>query len=166
MLTPLVENLQSLIEVHQALVEMAERKKESVINDDLETLSSLVKEESKLVKEIERLEEERISLVKTYAESIGLKGDDITLSQLVSHIPNASDRDKIHHAATRLHQLITELKAKNELNNKLIEDALQYVNQSILLMTDPEDDFTYQGTGASARHASLVTNRSFFDTKA
>lgn len=166
MLTPLMRNLHSLVDAHQALVHIADRKKESVINNDLDTITSLLKEESRLVKEIERLEEERNSLVKTYAESIGIKAEGMTLSQLISHVPSVSQREELGNIATRLQQIITELKRKNELNTKLIQDALHYVNQSILLITEPDDEFTYQGSGAMDRNSPPVTNRSFFDTKA
>lgn len=166
MLTPLMRNLHSLVDAHQALVHIADRKKESVINNDLDTITSLLKEESRLVKEIERLEEERNSLVKTYAESIGIKAEGMTLSQLISHVPSVSQREELGNIATRLQQIITELKRKNELNTKLIQDALHYVNQSILLITEPDDEFTYQGAGAMDRNSPPVTNRSFFDTKA
>lgn len=164
-LNPLIQTLRELVEAHETLLALAERKRESLIADDLESLSLVVKEEGKLVKRLGKLEEERVFQLREYVHSLGLATEAVTLSQLIQLVPHSEEKSAIQQLADSLQEMVLEVKRKNELNTKLIQDALHFVNQSIDVITDPDDDLTYQDALTEER-GQTVTKRSFFDTKA
>lgn len=163
---PLLHTLDELVGCHKQLLKNSELKKQSLIAGDIDTLSQLIKEEGKIVRQLGKLEEERLYQVQEYMKRQGLVGKEVTLSQLISFVPREEDKTRLRGTAKTLQQVVGELQKNNELNAKLIEEALNYVNHSIDLFT-AEDEVNYQD-GSTLRKGTndSMSNRSFFDSKA
>jgi flagellar biosynthesis/type III secretory pathway chaperone len=166
MLKPLISTLEELIAIQEQLVEISQKKKDILIDGDIEKLSQLIAEESKLVRKMGKLEEERVFQVKEYLGRQGITSDEVTLSQLLSIIPSKEGKETIQSLADKLQKTIGQLQQHNDLNSKLIQDSLDYINHSLEMMTDNSGEgMNYQRPAGSVKK-NPSTGRSFFDTKA
>lgn len=166
MLKPLINACEEIVAVQEQLVNLSQRKRDILVQGNIDSLSKLIQEESKLVRLLGKLEEVRISRMKGYLESKGVLTEELTLSQLLQIIPEKADQTQIQELADKLQQTIQELQEHNELNAKLIQDSLNYINESIELMTDQsKETINYQRPAGNAK-AKSTSARSFFDTKA
>lgn len=166
MLKPLINACEEIVVVQEQLVNLSQRKRDILVQGNIDSLSKLIQEESKLVRLLGKLEEVRISRMKGYLESKGVLTEELTLSQLLQIIPEKADQTQIQELADKLQQTIQELQEHNELNAKLIQDSLNYINESIELMTDQsKETINYQRPAGNAK-AKSTSARSFFDTKA
>jgi flagellar biosynthesis/type III secretory pathway chaperone len=166
MLKPLINTLEELIAIQEQLVKVSLKKKDIVIANDIEQLSQQMAEESKLVRKMGKLEEERMFQVKDYVRRQGITADEMTLSQLLSIIPSKEGKEEIQSLADKLQKTMAQLQQHNDLNSKLIQDSLDYINHSLEMMTDNSGEgINYQRPAGSAKK-NPSTGRSFFDTKA
>jgi flagellar biosynthesis/type III secretory pathway chaperone len=166
MLSPFINTLEELNAIHAQLVQAAERKKSILVQGDIDALSKLIQEESKLVRQLGKLEEERVFQMNQYLARRGIQAEEMTLTQFLSVIPSSVEREEVRALAEKLQSTISQLKENNELNSKLIQDSLSYVNHSIELLTDSNDPMNYKSPAKNPNHSPSVPGRSFFDTKA
>jgi len=162
----LIETMSELVSVHEQLLEITTKKKDILIEGNIDALSKLIPEESKLVRSLGKLEEERMFQIKQFLQAKGLEAEGFTLVQLLQLISDKADRDELNRQAIRLQELIQMLKTHNELNARLIADSLHYVNQSIELLTDTRPDQINYQAPSSGKTPVTSAGRSFFDTKA
>lgn len=166
MLKPLINTLEELIAIQEQLVEVSLKKKDILINGEIEPLSQLIAEESKIVRKMGKLEEERMFQVKEYLKHQGVTAGEMTLSQLLSSIPSKEGKEAIQSLADKLQKNIGQLQQHNDLNSKLIQDSLDHINHSLEMMTDNSGaGINYQRPAGSIKKTPS-TGRSFFDTKA
>jgi flagellar biosynthesis/type III secretory pathway chaperone len=166
MLKPLISALEEIVAIQEKLVETSVRKKDVLMDRDIEQLAQLIQEESKLVRQMGKLEEERMFQVKEYLGRRGIVTEEMTLSQLLSIVPNKEDKEAIQALAEELQDSIKNLQQHNELNSKLIQDSLDDINHSLEMMTDHSaEGINYQRPAGSVK-GSTSSGRSFFDTKA
>jgi flagellar biosynthesis/type III secretory pathway chaperone len=166
MLSPFISTLEELITIHVQLVQTAERKKSILVQGDIDALSKLIQEESKLVRQLGKLEEERMFQMNQYLAGKGIQAEEMTLTQFLSVIPSSVEREEVRILAEKLQSAVSKLKENNELNGKLIQDSLNYVNHSIELLTDSNDPMTYKSPTKKLNQPPSTPGRSFFDTKA
>lgn len=157
---------EKIVAVQEQLVNLSQRKKDVLIQGNIDSLSKLIQEESKLVRLLGKLEEERISRMKEYLASKGIHTEELTLTQLLEIIPSKVDQIQIQELADKLQQSIQQLQQHNQLNSKLIQDSLNYVNDSIELMTDQSKEAINYQRPAGKLKTNSTSARSFFDTKA
>lgn len=164
----LINTMKELVTIHEQLLEVTSRKKDVLIEGNIDALSKLIQEESKLVRSLGKLEEERMFQVKQFLDSKGLEAEGISLAQLLHLIPTTEDREALQKEAEKLQQTVEEIRKLNELNAKLIQDSLAYVNQTIELVTDTNSDqINYQSPiKGPGKTPTSTGGRSFFDTRA
>lgn len=161
-----MSTFEDIVAVQEQLVNLSQRKRDILVQGNIDSLSKLIQEESKLVRILGKMEEERIFQMKEYLKSRGILSEEFTLAQLLQIIPEKADQAEIQELADKLQKTIQQLQQHNELNAKLIQDSLKYVNDSIELMTDQsKETINYQRPAGNAK-AQSTSARSFFDTKA
>lgn len=166
MLKPLISTFEEIVAIQEQLVNVSGRKRDFLVAGNIDSLSKLIQEESKLVRVLGKLEEERLFQMKEYLKSRGILTEELSLSQLLQIIPTKADQVQIQALAEKLQLTIQELQKHNELNTKLIQDSLNYVNNSIDLMTDQSKETINYQRPVGKGNANSSAGRSFFDTKA
>lgn len=147
-ISQLVHTIQQLIIQHEKLLQLANEKREIIINDRVDDLLRITAEESKIVKEISGLEILSRQLLRQAGESLGIPmQESSTLGELLESLPDtdAIHRNQLSGVRTKLLETIDQLKQVNELNRQLIEQSLDYITFQIDILTDaPDQDVTYQ----------------------
>jgi ABC-type transporter Mla subunit MlaD len=146
--TELLQMMHQMTERHERLLQLADTKKDVIIHNRIDDLMRITAEENAIVKEIGKLEETARQCLQRAAQQLGVAlGDAGTISDLLRALPeaHADFKSLLSDARDKLIETIDELKRKNELNQELVRQSLDYITFSIDLLTDaPEQDMTYQ----------------------
>lgn len=165
MIDQLLHVLKQLLDIHVQLLNTGIKKKEALIQGDVDRLSTILKEEDPLIRQLGKLEEERLSVVQQLYSEKQIENVQLPLVEFLPYVTEVDMREQLEQVYDKLKATITEFQHVNELNVKLIHDSLDFVNQSIELLTDVgAEQMNYkQPTQAGA---DVSARRSFFDTKA
>jgi flagellar biosynthesis/type III secretory pathway chaperone len=143
--------LERLYKSHEDLLALGERKTEVLKLGDMKALDVLLKEEDLQVKKLQLIEKERM-----------LKFANVTLGDVLEQAEE-SEKEKLLHLQDQLIQTYEALKSRNELNQELLEQSLQYVNMSLSMVQPQSEPATYSNLKKNP-YTSQAT--SLFDSKA
>jgi flagellar biosynthesis/type III secretory pathway chaperone len=160
-----INTLEQLNEVHLILLEIAENKKRSIIDNDIDELNRIVSKENKLLKQISALEQERVSAVNGFLKQKGYVATaSMTISTLIMMTTKADEKRSLQDAQSRLTETLKKLREANSANQELIKQSLAFIDFSIDLMAgDSSQDVTYSN---QVQHQSKGYGPGLFDSKA
>lgn len=160
----LVTTLQELGAIHQELLELAEQKKDVIVQNLVDQLNSIVNKEAKLLRRVGELEEQRVLHTNRFLAGKGYRPDPgITLTDLVRIVFKSEERRALLDAQRELTATLEALREANQLNQELIKNSLMFIDYSLNLMVGAEDEATYQNP---LQQQSGYKRASQFDTRA
>ena len=164
-LKPLFAVVDAMLNTHQELLALAQRKRDVLIRGDMDALNLIVKEENTLVFRVEKLESERIAFGRLLAARIGVQPEQLTATRVAELAGDEEEKRRMEELSAQLRNVIGELQKINNTNKQLIEQSLQFIRTSIELLTESPQVPTYGGTGET--NAPYAIGRiSYFDSKA
>jgi flagellar biosynthesis/type III secretory pathway chaperone len=160
-LNPIVAALDELIHIQQQLIEFAEKKRVILIERKVDELNLLVKQEAKLVKQLNHAENERERLTGELLQ----QHPALSFNQVIGQLPDKAIKNKLQSQMDQLQDLLSELQAKNKVNERLLIDSMNFVQHMIEQVTkSKQQHFNYQSP--LGQQTSQSSSRGFFDTKA
>jgi flagellar biosynthesis/type III secretory pathway chaperone len=162
---PLLETLNKLTEIHHELLVLAKEKTPVLVHNKIDKLNAIMHKENKLIKHVEELDQLRVQTTGEYLISRGYNPDPrISVNDLIKIIFKAEDKKALGEVQKGLFSIIMELRKVNEVNQKLTEQSLAFINYSMdLFVRTPEQDAFYQNPHQPTN--SAVRN-GLFDTRA
>ncbi|WKA53922.1 flagellar protein FlgN [Planococcus shixiaomingii] len=161
MLQSVVKTLDELIVIQKQLIDFAEQKQTILIERNINELNLLVKQEAKLIKQLGRLDQERERLVNAVLENY----PGLSFSQFIEVLSDKEMKHELRSCIEALQEVIAELQAKNRVNERLLQDSMNFVQHMIEQVTKTKNqNFNYQSP--LAQQKSQTSSRGFFDTKA
>ncbi|CAH1209594.1 putative protein YvyG [Paenibacillus auburnensis] len=144
-LTRLLELLERLDETHLQMLDLAAIKKQTIMDNKVDGLIDIMNRESKLMKLIGQLEEQRAEAAFTFLQGVGIRSNlNLNLTELSRLVFDPEDKSRLQQVQQKLSNTLHRLKKANELNQKLIEQSLTFIDYSLdLLVGRPNQDFTY-----------------------
>jgi flagellar biosynthesis/type III secretory pathway chaperone len=130
-----------------ALLLSLQREKHAVVHSRLDDLSESSKEKESIILKIRILEEQRVTLLKKLAHSLGCPSEEVTLTQLSKMVkePHAT---RLRKCSSNLSALIQSIQEINETNRSLLAHSIEVVRGSLTLMHNlMTSNPTYQRTG-------------------
>jgi flagellar biosynthesis/type III secretory pathway chaperone len=160
----IINMMEKLVDVHQTLNEQGVRKTEILKTGEMKALEALMKEEEATVSQLKAFEDERNAAVDSFLEQKSILPGNVTIEALIKFVkPEEQDR------LTAVHQMllneIVALKQRNELNQQLIQQSLQFVNLS-LNMVQPQAQPTNYDRPGKQKNQTDNNRHSLFDSKA
>jgi flagellar biosynthesis/type III secretory pathway chaperone len=142
----LLQTMSKLIQVHISLLELAERKTNILVLNQVDKLNQIVNKETSTMKQITILDLQRIEDISSLLLERGYKPNpNITVGDIIKLVVKADDKKLLSDAQKQLLSTIYKLREKNQLNQKLIEQSLAFIEFSMDLVLGPSDDgVTYQ----------------------
>lgn len=161
----IIQRLDNLNDIHLALLEIGERKKQVLIANDVGELTHMTQQESSLMKRVAEEEELWLAEIAAFLEAKGYTPEPhMTMSDLLNLIFHEEDKEALTAAQYRLLATVEQLKELNALNQQLIEQSLSFIDYTLNLMTeDPADHVTYQNPTKQGKSSA---GKGIFDTKA
>lgn len=146
-LNELTEILKEENELYKKLLDIAEDKKETLINNNIESLFEHVESDREHIDRVAELEERRLNLMNEIKENFEIE-DDLSYMEFVNQLPDYWG-EKLNPIRDELLATLEEFHIINEENKKLIEEAVKFNKFSIDLIVEnlKNNQYTYNETG-------------------
>jgi len=131
----LIEILKAEYTLYQDLTELSDKKTDLIIDQKIEGLEDVIVKEEKLVSQLQQLEEKRERLT-----------GERDLTDFIDDT-KPQHKDRMEELRNKLLEVTTKLRETNQLNNKLLKNALQLTNLNINLLTNNSKEGTYGKQG-------------------
>lgn len=156
------EILSEQLSVHEKLLTLSEEKREVLIKGSLPGLEKILKEEHKLIQEAQYLEKDRHAMILQLAENLKVDSSQLTISFLLDVVKDDPINNRINKLKTNLGEVLKELTQVNELNAKLLQQSLEYIQTTMETITDdPDQEIVYSNPIKS----NAKKGKSVFDAK-
>lgn len=126
----LAEVLRREYKEYLKLNDLAQSKKDTIVDNDVEQLSELIKKDSEIINIINDLEKERSKITGEICKNYNLGSEDINFNQLIKVIPDPW-KDELCEVRDNLLNVIEKLQTQNEQNKYLVTEALKLNNASL-----------------------------------
>lgn len=161
---PLIAVLGDMLRLYEELLAIADLKKDAIIQNRTNDLSRLTNQESRHLKKLNEMESEREVLVKEYFAAVGIAANPgRTLTELAQIVCKIEEKQELMEIRRRLTETLSRLKEKNQLNAKLIENSLQYIEFTLDILM-PSDDNGYDNPNSSPSRTG--NQRGIFEARA
>jgi len=149
-LEELTEILKEENELYEKLLDIAEDKKETLINNNIESLFNLVENDRDYIEQVSELEERRLTLMNDIKENFAIE-DDLSYMEFVEQLPDHWG-EKLNPIRNELLETLEEFHILNEENKKLIEEAVKFNKFSIDLIIENlnNNEYTYNELGKNS----------------
>ncbi|MDP5275881.1 flagellar protein FlgN [Chengkuizengella axinellae] len=160
----IVQHLEVLDQLHFNLLELGKQKKQVIIDNNIEELKEMMNQESMLIKQISDIDSKRVQAVINFARQKGVQPNpNITITELSRFIIDPEEKKALITAQGKLLKTMDEMKHINQLNQKLIEQSLSYINVTMeAALGTSNDHATYQNPLTSQQQGS---RKGIFDVK-
>jgi flagellar biosynthesis/type III secretory pathway chaperone len=138
--------MSQLYQVYQQILTLSRQKKSILVSANPAELAKVVKEEEVLLFKAGKLDAARNQVFKELISTLVIPKDKLTLQDLIALAPVAVAA-KLRKTSQDFDAVLAELKNQNELNTKLIQQALNLVNYNINLLTNNSVGLTYSAQG-------------------
>ena len=138
----IVERLANALEAETLLyrdaAEISAKKTDVIVKGKIEELDSLVKAEQAIILKIGKVETARERAIEQLSQALNLDLDGITLTEINSRIGEQSFQ-RLNSCQQNLVETLGGLKNTNDMNAQLIQNALDYVNFSVNILTSDQN---------------------------
>lgn len=160
-LNELMDVLEKETALYEDILKISRNKTRVVVEGKIQELDSIVKVEQNIVLQIGRLEDKREELVARIRTELGLDSEQITISEIVKHVPE-EQAVSLKASQEKMVNTLGELKNVNDLNSKLIRNSLDYIDFSVNLISAA--DISSNNYGESGQ-VNETKKRNLFDVK-
>lgn len=146
----LVDLLEAETGCYKKLLDMADNKKEVIINGDVPSLQEFTKLEQELAGHLLRLEKNREENLKDICLVTNKDKAGMTISRIIDMI-SGEEKDALIQATQELEAVIAVFKAKNDTNKALIAQSLEYIDftmNAVQSMRSMPESNNYQEKGS------------------
>lgn len=147
--------------IYEDLLKLSRDKTDIIVKGKVTELDNITKLEQTLILNMAKLEALREKIVNDLSAEIYVNPSEITVSELLKHLDD-SQAQRLEAYKTNLLNTISEIKDINEVNSKLINNSIDYINFSVnILSSTPAGDNNYGNTG----HTNEGKQKTYFDIK-
>jgi flagellar biosynthesis/type III secretory pathway chaperone len=152
-----------ILELCHQMLALGKTKREILVSGKTEGLEKIIKQEELLLMQIDKLETERSKKSREITEIHGIQLAEMTLSD-IAKLAEASVAGQIQEIGAHLKKTVGELGELNQLNNKLLQQALFFVNCNINLLVQNQAEPVY-GVQNSSNTTNTMRGRLLVDQK-
>lgn len=157
----LIETLDGLSETYDSLVNLGERKRAALVSIDAKSLSEILDEEHILIAKIQKLEQNRVEILKDLSKSDKTITEKTRATDFYRSAPSRAIEQKLIAAHNRLSKNVERALQLRENNQVLAQCALDAVQFQLNKLNGAAVEPTYSGTGSD-----IVSHKKNFDFEA
>ncbi len=162
MIEKLIEILEAQRQAYEQVYALSLQKKESIIENDAQSVNEIVKREWEFVSRISDLEEQRVALVASLAAEQQL-AELPTLQELYAYATQEQCR-RLDENAQALKELFNQQKLVNAQMQGLIELHMEYVDYMVnMFLVEPQTSNIYGNSGiveeGNAKNVNIIDSQ-------
>ena len=151
--------LKQQISIYESILNLSKKKTDVIVAGKVAELENFVKMEQAIVMRVGKLEQQREEIATQLAQSLGINHSSFTIMQIAGRL-DKQQQDKLKEYQQKLSNILESLKEVNNLNSKLIQKSLEYIEFSMNIMTSNESSGNeYENKGNTRKIQN--TNRLF-----
>lgn len=148
-------------EIYQEVLEIAKKKRAIIVEGKIKDLDDITSKEQAMILSIGKLENIRLAILKNIVSE--LKIDEVqNLSQLSQHLDEKSKQEIIN-IRDKFDDILKSVKNQNDLNSKLIQQSLEYIEFNKNLLTSLENQGSTYSSNADEKDMKMKNN--LFDAR-
>lgn len=144
------------------ILKLAEDKTDSLVKNDVEAIVAISEKERKMAEQTLKLNQAREQIIKALAQRLDKDYKTLTIAELRTLLKDPYST-QLNEIQTEMTELLRKLSARNEINKKLIENAIKFLDFNIQLLAGPDPASSTYGKGGL--EVSSNNSRSMFDYK-
>jgi len=151
---------------YEKLVALGEEKRQAVIAAEIDNLERISEQEQVIAGYLQNRANRRVSIMTDMAQVLGKEPTELTVSKLIGYMDNQPDEQrKLADAREGILAVGKRLKSINELNETLIEQALEMVEFDLTLFKSMRQAPETANYDKNAYNTGDLLSGSGFDTK-
>lgn len=162
----LLTTMEGETEHYKRLIDLNDKKKDSIIYQKLTELESITAQEQAIAEELASLEKKRLSLLNHMAVVMGREGEEITVSWMIDNLSNQpKDQNRLRKAKDDLVEAAKTMQTFNKQNQALLSQALEMVEYDITLIKSMKQAPQTANYGRDAQNTGDLLSMQRFDAK-
>ncbi len=157
----LLEIMDKESQIYAELTEIEKQKKKIIIENDVKALDAITKKEQGFVKTIVNLEDLRAQVIDGFCKFRNIPKID-TIDEIMEYL-DAEEKVQLKEKSNTLAGVINNILEVNDLNTKLLEQSIEYINYTMELARSLTEDEA--GYAEDARDKTIQVDKSIFDVK-
>ncbi|MDZ7672937.1 MAG: flagellar protein FlgN [Halanaerobiales bacterium] len=153
LLSELTEVLKKESTLYKKLLKIAEKKKETLVQNEIETLFDHVETDQELIDQVTKLENRRLEIMDKIDKKFDINSKELSYQDFINNTPD-NWQDKLNPIREDLVKTLEEFHVLNEENKRLIEEAVKFNKFSIDLIVDnlKKNNTTYHSKDKNRPH--------------
>jgi len=131
LINELIVKIGDMASIIESLTELAHEKKDVIIKNETDNLKAITAQENTLVGRYQRTEKAVSAIMDDIAMVLNQQRKTLTLGTIAEMIKEQDDYDEYSKGYERLKKNLELLKERNDMNNILISNALDYIDYSV-----------------------------------
>lgn len=158
----LIKALKYEYKTYSDILAIAEKKTDCLIRNDTAALSAITGQENKMADQTFKLNQVREQILTKICEEMGQDYKSFNINKLKESVKDPYKK-QLQDIQAKLSEVVDKLKIRNNTNQKLIENAIRYINFNIELIASPQPAVPLYGKGG--QEVAHNTKRSVLDVK-
>lgn len=155
----MITAMEKLLKLHQSLYALALKKTEIVKTGDIDALNQIIKDEQAHIAAIDKFEKERQRLAAVMVPN----AEQPSVADCIKAC-NPPGKETLGRLREALMDLILQIQQRNELNQQMLYQSLQFVNFSINLVVPQPESMNYGPKASKVKPSGYST--ALFNSKA
>jgi flagellar biosynthesis/type III secretory pathway chaperone len=151
------------LQVYRAILELSRQKRDILVAANAKELEIITGKEEALILQAGKLEGLRQNVLQELSSALMVSVADLTLMQLID-LADPATSQQLAKLQAEFAKLTGELAPINDLNARLLQQALTYINYNVNILTQNAMGPTYGATPQQAG-TDAATRRALFDKK-
>lgn len=148
-------------EIYKEVLEVAKQKKQIIVEGKMKELDDITSKEQAIILSIGKLESIRAAILKNIVNELDID-EAQNISQLSKYLDDKSKK-KILAIRDKFKDILIDVRNQNDLNNKLIQQSLEYIEFNKNLLTSLENQGSTYSSNADEKDIKIKNN--LFDAK-
>ncbi|SHI61915.1 FlgN protein [Geosporobacter subterraneus DSM 17957] len=157
----LITALKKEYDIYRDYVDIAKKKKDIIIKGNIKELDHITGLEQDMILNMGKIDKIRAAIIGNLLNELKVK-EIANISELAPYLEE-EDRVKVLNLKDKLEKVLQEIQELNDLNGRLIQQSLEYINFNLNLMTSASTQGTTYGNRADEKNVKTKPN--LFDVK-
>jgi len=162
----LIDVLEETTGCYKELLVMANNKKDVIIKGDVPSLQTLTEEEQGVAGRLLRLEKKRQQLINDISSVTNKDPETMTVAKVVDMLSRQPKEQKqLKEISIEMITHVNKMKVANDLNKRLLEESLDYVDFTMNAIHSIADDNQSNSYEKKGNRYDSYSSTNFFDAK-